>query len=283
MTEVLAHPATAPVNAADLRAETCQDHDEPWQENWPDGTTRRLIGQDPDSGGLVAFLTFPAGYEREAEVIHEEFGVPRFECHSCHEEVLVVAGEYAFGVAPQFNFSSPAYLNHPGGWLHPAHQLTREGCTLFIRNSKEPDFTFEPIPEPWDGQGYYSDEFSPSPSRVVPIVHLDPADVVDEDDAAGWRSQLLWTDEVAGWRTWLIQLPVGYQDPRPQLAVGGGEEWLVLDGELSTVGLAGEVGDGPDLLTRHGYLCDPEVTRSGWVASRTGATAIRWERTGRST
>lgn len=276
MTEHLAHAACPPTDAADLVAETAEAHTGPWQPNWPDGTTRRILGRDPDTGGVTALLTFPAGYDRADERRLAEDGTPRFEHHSCHEEIVSVAGDYLFGDPPHFRFDAPRYLNHPPHWLHPAHQCSPSGITLLVKNSRPVDFLFEPMPTPWDGEERYAPGCDPSPSSPVTVADL--SDLPPEPDEVDLRRRLLWVDQVTGWRTWLVALPAGYRDPRPTDARPGGEEWFVLSGQLSVAGLGGELGDGPDLLGPEGYLCDPTTLRTGWLASPTGATAIHWEK-----
>lgn len=283
----LAHAERDPVAFDDLVVETAEDHVGPWQPNWPDGTTRRVLGRDPVTGGSVTLLTFPAGYDRLDEAAIAAAGGPqRFEYHSCHEEIVSVVGDYGFGEPELYRFDPPAYLNHPPFWLHPARQRSAEGIMLFVRNSHPVDFGFCDIPHGWDGVEDYAEVAPPptSPSEAVTMLRLDDVEVAPLAEHGrpldGVAGALLWADRVTGWQTWLVVAEEGATLATTGDADGtpAGDEWFVLDGEVA-------FGDGGVVIGRHGYRCDPaRYPAGGEPATASSATrALRWVRGGHLT
>ena len=278
----LAHADTAPVAFADLRVETTEDHGEPWQPNWPIGTERRVIARDPMTGGSTSLLRFPANYDRVEETRLLESGeAPRFEYHTCHEEIVCLEGEYVFGVPPLFDFSAKSYLNHPPYWLHPAHQRSGSGVLLLVKNSGPVDFGFCTIPHAWDGREHYlsANEVEPSPSEAVTNLGFDDARLRPVHEHGRSRQNVtgerLWTDQVTGWSTWRLRAPAGtvltaanHAAPPPDAFVG--DEWFVLDGEVSF---------DDDTLGPYGYRCDSTTYPAGGGATAaTDVHVLRWTR-----
>ena len=277
----LAHPAVGPSNVRDLRVETTEEHDEPWQPNWPDGTERIVLGRDPSTGGSLTLLRFPAGYDRQDEArIHKVGGAPRFEYHSCHEEIVSLEGDYVFGDPLLYDFGARSYLNHPPYWLHPARQRSEAGVLLLVRNSHPVDFGFCDIPHEWDGVESYLDasHVKASDSHGVTSLDLDAAELrpVSEHGAPldGVRGLRLWTDEVLGWETWLVDASPGVTLARPGDSDRAGDEWFVLEGSLLT-----EATGGRSELEPYGHWCDPSrypVGGSVLVSGQAGVRALRW-------
>jgi hypothetical protein len=290
----LAHIHRDPVEFDALVVETADDHQGTWQPNWPPGTERRVLGRDPTTGGSTTLLTFPAGYDRAEERELASAGHPqRFEYHSCHEEIVSIAGDYVFGDPQLYRFDAPAYLNHPPFWLHPARQRSVGGVLLLVRNSHPVDFGFCEIPLTWDGREHYLEAagLPPSPSEAVTVHHLEdrPLAPIAENGVPlpGVRGERLWTDEVTGWQTWLLEaqagstLAAGAGAPAPAArtprSAGSGDEWFILEGQ---------VGFGPDephtVLDAYGYRCDPARYPAGGdrATARAQTRLLRWVRGG---
>lgn len=276
----LAHPPSGPSNMRDLRIETREHHQGPWQPNWPEGTERMVLARDPETGGSLTLLRFPPGYDRldEAE-IQARGGAQRFEYHTCHEEIVSLEGEYLFGEPVLYDFGATSYLNHPPHWLHPARQRSRSGVLLLVRNSHPVDFGFCAIPHAWDGVEGYLDapEVRPSASAGVTSVRLEDVDVRPLHELgvplAGVRGERLWSDEVLGWETWVLEADpnVTLADSRAERVVG--DEWFILEGELR--------GSGKDGLSlrRFGHWCDRDRYPAGGtelIAGPEGLRALRW-------
>jgi hypothetical protein len=288
----LAHRRSGPTGADGLRVETAEDHEGPWQPNWPAGTERRVLYRDPETGGSLTLLRFPAGYDRLDEAaIAAAGGGQRFEHHSCHEEIVCLEGDYTFGEPELYDFSATTYLNHPPYWLHPARQQSNEGVLLLVRNSHPVDFGFCPIAEGWDGVEDYLDEpwVTPSPSQAVTRLRLDdlPLEAVAESGSVleGARGALLWTDEVLKWETWLIEAVDGTVLADPSGGAGPvGDEWFVLEGGLRFESADG-AGAGVAEIGRHGHFCDPQSYPAGGtrVVAAGPVRALRWVAGGRIT
>lgn len=293
----LAHRLSGPTGVDELGVETAEDHAGPWQPNWPAGTERRVLYRDPESGGSLTLLRFPAGYDRLDEAaIAEAGGGQRFEYHSCHEEIVCLEGDYTFGEPELYDFGATTYLNHPPNWLHPARQRSNEGVLLLVRNSHPVDFGFCPIADDWDGVESYFDApgVAHSPSRAVTRLDLAelPMSAVFEDgsEREGMRGALLWTDEVLGWETWLIEAEAGVTlaHPEPDGVVGPvGDEWFVLEGSLrfrtSSTSTAAQDEPISRDLARHGHFCDPYAYPAGGteVVAAEPVRALRWVVSGR--
>ena len=265
-----------PISLADVPVET--DATTPyWQINWPEGTERQVLARDGNMvGGDTKILKFPPGYGRPLEVEYEKNYSPgRFEQHTCHEEVWVLEGLLHFG--PYYDIVARGYKNHPPGWLHPAHQTTQESVTLLIKNSAEVDFIYEDIPPDWDGTECFAESQLPCPSKGVTNVRLDSLPWEPVLDQAGNESGLdarhIWDDEVRGWTTWMMRVPAGWQGQGQGQVMAGGDEMLILEGDLWT-----DRGNGPVHLVGSNSYSDPEHFVDGGSAERSesGCVAIRW-------
>ncbi|MBB6377243.1 hypothetical protein BKA01_004501 [Pseudonocardia eucalypti] len=271
--------ATGPVSLADLPVQASPSDGRLWQDTWPEGTRRRVYARDEGNTDASTFLlNFPPGYARPQELEylrHNPRG--RFEYHTCHEELFVLNGVFKFD--DWYEIKNFGYFNHPPYWLHPAHQHAPEGVDLFIKNSAPVDFLYADIPPDWDRTEYLADGY-PHVTRSRPVTGVEMADipwepVLDPDGApTGMEGKHLWDDLDGGWTTWLMRVPAGWTGTGPAAATPGGDEFLVLEGDL-TLDRGASMTLGP-----MGYLCDPEtfVYPGAGTGSEAGCLAVRWTR-----
>lgn len=266
-----------PVALDDIPVETSAADGRLWQTTWPAGTQRRVFARDEgDTDGTTFLLNFPEGYARPKELEYLKANPRgRFEYHTCHEELFVLKGTFKFH--DWYDIKDFGYFNHPPYWLHPAHQHAPDGVDLFIKNSKPVDFVFTEIPEDWNAVEYLMEGF-PYLTRSRPVPRLEMAELPWEavrdpgGGLTGMEAKHLWDDLDRGWTTWLMRVPPGWHgdgaaDPAP-----GGDEFLVLDGDL-TLDRGKTLDLGP-----MSYFCDPDtfVYPGGGTGSNEGCLAIRW-------
>ncbi|KAB2977613.1 hypothetical protein F8R89_00765 [Streptomyces sp. SS1-1] len=264
-----------PTTFAELRTETYEDHDEPWQWNWQPGTERTVISTDAATGASTYLLRFPPGYDRGMR--HRPDGVAeQFEWHNVHEEVFCVEGRLTFG--EWFELPSPGYLNHPPRWLHPANQYSDEGCVLLIKNSSPFDFCYTDVPQDWNGVEHLVDRDPDQPAAPGDLPAVTALAVNDlprrpvrtrAGKDTGLTAAAVYHNPVSGWTTWTAEVPAGWTGA----AFDGGtdaESAFVLDGEIDLDGRRiGKWGYGS---AEHGLLTSPSA------ASPTGATVLCWTR-----
>ncbi|MGH8965541.1 MAG: DUF4437 domain-containing protein [Actinomycetes bacterium] len=269
-----------PVAFDDIPAETSAADGRLWQDTWPAGTQRRVYARDEgDTDASTFLLNFPVGYARPQDLEYKRSNpIGRFEYHTCHEELFVLRGTFKFD--DWYEIRNFGYFNHPPFWLHPAHQHAPDGVDLFIKNSAPVDFLYTPIAEDWDKREYLAEGY-PHKTRSRPVTRVEMADIPWEPvlDPAGGRTGMegkhLWDDLDEGWTTWLMRVPEGWSGTGPAQAMAGGDEFLVLEGDL-TVDRGGRTAE----LTAMSYLCDPEqfVYPGAGTGSNEGCLAIRWTR-----
>lgn len=268
-----------PVALADIPVETSAAEGRLWQTTWPAGTKRQVIARDDgDTDASTFLLDFPVGYARPQELEYKEQNPRgRFEYHTCHEELFVLRGTFKFD--DWYDIKDFGYFNHPPYWLHPAHQHAPEGVVLFIKNSSPVDFVYTDIPADWNAVEYLMDGF-PHHTRSRPVTNLEMAALPWEPvlDPSGGRTGMeakhLWDDLDGGWTTWLMRVPPGWHGDGEAEAVAGGDEFLVLEGDLTL-----DRGKPVDLGAMS-YFCDPDefVYPGAGTGSNEGCLAIRWTR-----
>lgn len=271
--------AVEPIAVADVSADTDSATSQFWQPNWPVGTKRTVLARDDTmEGGATVLLDFPEGYHRPLERKYlEEHGRERFEYHTMHEEVFIIAGSFRFG--DWYDLRAPAYFNHPEKCLHPANQFTEDGVTLLIKNSGFVDFLFEEIPDDWDPTHYpFAEDAHASTDPVLPL-HLDEFSwkpVIGPDGSpTGQEAKTIWHDDERGWTTWLMRAPEGWKGSGEPHEKPGGDEMFLLEGDYSIAWNGERVR-----LDGRCYYCDPARFHAGGrlESSDAGCTAVRWTR-----
>lgn len=278
----LDHSLLRPTSHDQLRTETYDDHDEPWQWNWQPGTERTVMTVDPQTLGSTYLVRFPAGYERRDHRRRPDGVAEQFEWHSCHEEIFCLEGSIRFGdwyILPEMG-----YLNHPPRWVHPADQHSAEGCLLLIKNSSPCDFVFREIPAKWDGVEYIDNDppRAPGPGEApgVTTVTLEDLPWKSLSTAAGAPTGIEARriyDHPDGRTTWMARLPVGWSVP-DTVDRGEAEALFVVDGSIEVdgqaLGLHGYVSNASGLLLAPGTRTDTGATIICWSQGLTDRTDI---------
>jgi hypothetical protein len=271
-----------PRSLDDIPLETSDNPGKVWQPNWAPGTSMRVLAReesDGEIGGSTHILTLPPGYHRPAEHDYlESHGLNRFEHHHCHEEVFILEGALHFG--DWYTLDAMSCMYHPPFWLHPANQFAPNGVTLLAKNSRPVDFLFQDIPPAWKGEEYvapgYASATQNRPITKLSLTKVPWGSVLDESGSeTGIEAKHIRHDTDDGWVTWLMRVPPGWRGSGPRREFKGGDEMLLLDGDL-TVGFREET----IRLEGKSYYSDPEriVDAGDSQSSETGAIALRFTR-----
>ena len=271
-------PRTAPTALSDLPAYTEADSPVFFNPEWPAGSTLKILTLDEGSGASTIIGELTPGYRRKTEVDYLVGHPPgRFERHLCREEIFVLDGTIEFG--DWYRLPMLGYCNHPPNWVHPADIRSRDAVTLLIKTSGALDFAFWDIPEEWDRRefivhpdGTTGEDSLAVTAKLVNTMPWLPA-LGPDGEPTGFSVKQIWADPRPDWVTWLVEYPPGWQATDLPKAVPGGDELLLLEGDL-TVMWDGRLHtlDGP------GYYCEPDRFPASGPAQRStrGARAIRW-------
>lgn len=237
----------------------------------PDGKKYVLLTEDSDTGGWTRILLWPGG------IVNSTDHPADFEYHTPQEEIFFLGGAVSFG--DFYRADSPAYLNHPPYWLHPAEQRFSPDADakMLVRLSKPIDTFYVPIPPGWDGREYFDGGRAGPPAvSVLPLGELTYGPVLHYGAPTGEEAGVVWRNDAENITTWLWRVPAGWRSTnRSWLVTGASDEVYVLEGDLVAIHDNRRVN-----LAAGSYYCYPDTLYGGGTASsETGLLAVRWSST----